>query len=207
MPRQEIIRKIGQLFRLRTDINLSSSILDTPELFQQGISSADTAMLPLYQTTRDYMEITQRVELLNKKLEVISDLMEMLNEHVSKRHGESLEWVVIWLVFACVIIAFFEIYLNVQKFLYLSEWGGLGVDLIRFDLMLACFLELWMRIDILSVEIIYRHSSLFIILLNDWGRYTAATIEEHTHPIVHTKRNQDDFPWAEPDAWSVDWPP
>ena len=42
---------------------------------------------PLYDATRLYMEITQRVKILNQKVLVISDMLAMLNESVTNQQG------------------------------------------------------------------------------------------------------------------------
>lgn len=61
-----------------------------------------------------YFEISQRVTILNQRAVVLSDVLGLLNEHLSKKHGEHLEWVVIMLVFVSVVLAGFTIYIKVQ---------------------------------------------------------------------------------------------
>lgn len=51
-----------------------------------------------------YLEINQRVELLNQRTSVISDLLDMLKEHLNSSHGEQLEWIVIVLIFFEIVI-------------------------------------------------------------------------------------------------------
>jgi uncharacterized Rmd1/YagE family protein len=48
---------------------------------------------PLYKATRAYLEISQRVSILNQRLDVIGDLLQMLKEQMSHSHGEYLEWI------------------------------------------------------------------------------------------------------------------
>ncbi|CAG8513931.1 9451_t:CDS:10 [Cetraspora pellucida] len=93
MSRTAITKKIGQLFIMRININLVSNILDTPEIFW-----SEPAYEPLYSAIRGYLEISQRVELLNQRVAVISDLLDMLKEHLTSSHGEQLEWIVIVLI-------------------------------------------------------------------------------------------------------------
>jgi uncharacterized Rmd1/YagE family protein len=59
---------------------------------------SEPALEPLYQAVRGYLEISQRVELLNQRVAVISDLLDMLKEHLNSSHGEQLEWIVIVLI-------------------------------------------------------------------------------------------------------------
>ena len=93
MSRTNIIRKIGHLFVMRMNVNLISPILDTPELFL-----SEPSLEPVYAASRGYLEISQRVELLNQRVSVLSDLLEMLKEHLNSAHGETLEWIIIILI-------------------------------------------------------------------------------------------------------------
>ncbi|KAI8881771.1 DUF155-domain-containing protein [Backusella circina FSU 941] len=100
MSRTAITKKIGQLFIMRINVNLVSNILDTPEIFW-----SEPTLEPLYSAIRGYLEISQRVELLNQRVEVISDLLEMLKDHLNSSHGEQLEWIVIWLIGMEIVVA------------------------------------------------------------------------------------------------------
>ncbi|KAG1456400.1 hypothetical protein G6F46_005985 [Rhizopus delemar] len=100
LSRTAITKKIGQLFIMRINVNLVSNILDTPEIFW-----SEPTLEPLYTAMRGYLEISQRVELLNQRVEVISDLLEMLKDHLNSSHGEQLEWIVIWLIGMEIVVA------------------------------------------------------------------------------------------------------
>ncbi|CAO3689511.1 unnamed protein product [Rhizopus stolonifer] len=100
MSRTDITKKIGQLFIMRINVNLVSNILDTPEIFW-----SEPSLEPLYSAIRSYLEISQRVELLNQRVEVISDLLDMLKDHLNSSHGEHLEWIVIWLIVMEILVA------------------------------------------------------------------------------------------------------
>jgi len=84
---------------MRINVNLVSNILDTPEIFW-----SEPSYEPLYTAIRGYLEISQRVELLNQRVAVISDLLDMLKEHLTSSHGEQLEWIVIVLIAFEIII-------------------------------------------------------------------------------------------------------
>lgn len=100
MYRAAITKKIGQLFIMRINVNLVSNILDTPEIFW-----SEPTLEPLYTAMRSYLEISQRVELLNQRVDVISDLLGMLKDHLNSSHGEQLEWIVIWLIGIEIVVA------------------------------------------------------------------------------------------------------
>jgi uncharacterized Rmd1/YagE family protein len=107
MSRGNIIRKIGYLFVMRMNVNLISPILDTPELFW-----SEPSLEPIYAAARGYLEISQRVELLNQRVSVLSDLLEMLKEHLNSAHGETLEWIIIILIAIEILIGLVTIFFD-----------------------------------------------------------------------------------------------
>ncbi|KAL9551321.1 hypothetical protein PS6_005076 [Mucor atramentarius] len=111
-----ITKKIGQLFIMRINVNLVSNILDTPEIFW-----SEPTLEPLYSAIRGYLEISQRVELLNQRVEVISDLLEMLKDHLNSSHGEHLEWIVIWLIGMEILVAVITTSLDAFSLYYNKE--------------------------------------------------------------------------------------
>ncbi|KAI7901905.1 uncharacterized protein BX663DRAFT_436610 [Cokeromyces recurvatus] len=116
MSRTAITKKIGQLFIMRINVNLVSNILDTPEIFW-----SEPTLEPLYSAIRGYLEISQRVELLNQRVEVISDLLEMLKDHLNSSHSEYLEWIVIWLIGMEILVAVITTSLDAFSLYYNKE--------------------------------------------------------------------------------------
>lgn len=53
---------------------------------------------PLYEAARNYLEIPQRVNLLNTRVEVLQDMLQLLKESVTSKHSERLEQIVIALI-------------------------------------------------------------------------------------------------------------
>ncbi|CAK7214162.1 sporulation protein rmd1 [Sporothrix bragantina] len=100
LSRTEINMQIGELFILRINIHLNGSVLDTPELFW-----VEPQLEPVYQAVRSYLEMDQRVGLLTQRLDVIADLLAVLKEQLSHGHGEKLEWIVIILIAAEILVA------------------------------------------------------------------------------------------------------
>lgn len=88
LTRRQINMQIGELFILRINIHLQGSVLDSPELMW-----AEPQLDPIYQAVRSYLEMDQRVSLLTERLEVIGDLLAVLKDQLSHRHGEYLEWI------------------------------------------------------------------------------------------------------------------
>ncbi|KAH8653691.1 hypothetical protein BX600DRAFT_440751 [Xylariales sp. PMI_506] len=100
LSRTQINMQIGELFILRINIHLNGSVLDTPELFW-----VEPALEPVYQAVRSYLEMDQRVGLLTERLDVIADLLAVLKDQLSHGHGEMLEWIVIILIAAEILVA------------------------------------------------------------------------------------------------------
>ncbi|ODQ58120.1 hypothetical protein WICANDRAFT_22922, partial [Wickerhamomyces anomalus NRRL Y-366-8] len=108
MNKDEIMKSIGELFILRININLHGSVLDSPEIMW-----AEPHLEPIYQATRGYLEINQRVALLNQRLEVISDLLQMLKEQLGHSNEEYLEFIVIILVGVEVLVSVINIVVDI----------------------------------------------------------------------------------------------
>ena len=108
MNKEEIMKSIGELFILRININLHGSVMDSPEIMW-----SEPQLEPIYQATRGYLEINQRVALLNQRLEVISDLLQMLKEQLGHSHEEYVEFIVIILVGVEVFISLVNIAVDI----------------------------------------------------------------------------------------------
>ncbi|KAF2481660.1 hypothetical protein BDY17DRAFT_168993 [Neohortaea acidophila] len=100
LTRREINMQIGELFILRINIHLQGSVLDAPELMW-----AEPQLEPVYQAVRSYLEMDQRVSLLQERVGVIADLLAVLKDQLSHTHGEYLEWIVIVLIAAEILVA------------------------------------------------------------------------------------------------------
>lgn len=112
MPPMDIMKHIGhvrdaitnlQLFILRMNIHLVGSVVDSPEIFW---SQPDLGMRvycltyaePLYAAARSYLEIQPRIDLLNIRVEVLQDMLQLLKDQVTSSHSEWLEIIVIILI-------------------------------------------------------------------------------------------------------------
>lgn len=100
LTRRQINMQIGELFILRINIHLQGSVLDAPELMW-----AEPQLDPVYQAVRSYLEMDQRVGLLTERLDVIADLLAVLKDQLAHTHGEYLEWIVIVLIAAEILVA------------------------------------------------------------------------------------------------------
>lgn len=100
LSRQEIRRKMGELFIERSAINLHVDVLDTPEFFWEY-----SELEPYYKITANYLDIKTRVEVLNHRLDVVHELFDMLGTELNHQHSSLLEWAIIILIVIEVSIA------------------------------------------------------------------------------------------------------
>ena len=54
---------------------------------------------------KKYLDLNERIQNLNKKLNVIDEIFEILSDEVKYKHETFLEWVIIWLILIEIIIA------------------------------------------------------------------------------------------------------
>jgi uncharacterized Rmd1/YagE family protein len=81
------------------NIHLVGSIVDSPEIFW-----AQPDLEPLYSAARSYLEIPQRIDLLNARVEVLQDMLQLLKDQVTSSHSEWLEIIVIVLIVLEIIL-------------------------------------------------------------------------------------------------------
>ncbi|ETW18929.1 hypothetical protein C923_02242 [Plasmodium falciparum UGT5.1] len=99
LKKNDISKKIGELFVNRFYINMNTDMLDTPEIFWDHDDFTDT-----YEYFGKYLDISKRVEILNHRLDIIKDLYDMLQNELTIQHGYKLEWIVIYLICIEVLI-------------------------------------------------------------------------------------------------------
>jgi uncharacterized Rmd1/YagE family protein len=90
---KQIAQKMGKLFLERSSINLHSDILDTPDFFWEY-----PELEPLYHMAAKDQDIKQRVDILNKRLNLIHELFQMLSDVFNNRHSSILEIIIIVLI-------------------------------------------------------------------------------------------------------------
>ncbi|KAK9862795.1 hypothetical protein WJX84_004064 [Apatococcus fuscideae] len=104
LSRKQIAQLIGKVFIQKSAVNLLSTVLDTPEFFW----SAPDTMQALYKRVCEYVELDDRVEVLNNRFSVLQEMLDMLRDHQNNFHTARLEWIVIWLIVVEVVVGLFE---------------------------------------------------------------------------------------------------
>jgi hypothetical protein len=67
----------------------------------QGGQFVFAAAQALYKRVTEYLELEQRVTVLNNRFEVLTELLNIVREHENNLHIARLEWIVIWLIVRC----------------------------------------------------------------------------------------------------------
>jgi len=100
LSRKETSQKMGELFLERNYVNLHTEILDTPEFFWEH-----SALEPFYRRVIHYLDVGKRVELLNRRLNLMHELFEMLGNELNHQKTARLEITIIFLIVIEVVIA------------------------------------------------------------------------------------------------------
>lgn len=99
LSRKKMSQKIGELFAERNSINLHCDILDTPEFFWRR-----PRYNTLYRMAFEYMDIAQRMDILNRRLDVLHELYDILSNELKHAHSSRLEWIIILLIVSEVVM-------------------------------------------------------------------------------------------------------
>ncbi|EIM19865.1 DUF155-domain-containing protein [Wallemia mellicola CBS 633.66] len=119
LDRRQAIQLTGKLFKLRVDVNLVSNVLDVPELFW-----SEAGLKALYDAGREYFEIGARVQTLNERLAVASDLLDIIHEHVNEQGMSRITIIIIWLIVIACLVAVGEVWIDKRHADKLTEHIG-----------------------------------------------------------------------------------
>jgi uncharacterized Rmd1/YagE family protein len=103
LSRNMLFKRIGEIFIVRSSINLSSEYLDTPEFFWRNPN-----LEPFYIMTKKFLDIPSRVSALNQKLDVLQELLDILNSQVQHSHSSLLEMIIILLILVEIMISLYH---------------------------------------------------------------------------------------------------
>lgn len=93
LARKEISKRIGALFIERNSVNLHSDILDAPVFIWDHPEYEN-----LYTMTINDLEVHSRTAVLNRRLDIVKELFEMMRDELNNRHSQLLELIIILLI-------------------------------------------------------------------------------------------------------------
>ncbi len=99
LSRKDIRKMMGRLFIDRSSINLRQELLDTPEFFWEH-----SDLEPYYTLMAHYLDRERRVSVLNQRLIILKELLDMLAAELNHQHSSRLEWTIIWLIVIEVVM-------------------------------------------------------------------------------------------------------
>ncbi len=102
LTRKGLAKLRGKLFSTSSDITLNFNLLDTPEFFWDY-----PELESYYQSLVKYLDLRPRMDIINKKLATIHDLLDMMAQEQYHKHSAFLEWVIIILIAADIVVYFF----------------------------------------------------------------------------------------------------
>ncbi|HUX80123.1 MAG TPA: RMD1 family protein [Alphaproteobacteria bacterium] len=102
LSRKDISKRIGELFIERNSVNLHSDILDAP-VFIWDHPEYET----LYTLTINDLELHARTAVLNRRLDIVKELFEMMRDELNNRHSTMLELIIIILIMIEVFLTLF----------------------------------------------------------------------------------------------------
>jgi uncharacterized Rmd1/YagE family protein len=105
MHREDVLKISGKLFKLRVDVNLSSNVLDTPDFFWE----AEPSLNPLYTAVREYLEIEQRILVLNERCKVFLELTDIIADSIAESNMSRITWIIIILILLSLAVSSLEI--------------------------------------------------------------------------------------------------
>lgn len=108
IKRHVVFQKVGELFSLRSNINLGSDFLGPPDFYWDR-EDLET----LFQNTCSFLSLRSRTNLMNEKLTYCYELLQQLTSHLDQEHNTKLEWMIIILIAVEVL---FEIIHFVDKY-------------------------------------------------------------------------------------------
>ena len=100
ISQRKLTRKIGMLFAERNSINMHADILDTPEFFWRR-----PKYLPVYKEAADFFDINIRIDIVNRRSNVVHDLFQLLSMEMQHLQSNRLEWIIIALITIEVVIS------------------------------------------------------------------------------------------------------
>jgi len=103
--RGEMLKLVGQTLLVQHRVSGRVAVDDKPDVLWDRPD-----LERLYARLEDEYELSERVETLNRKLEVIADTASRLADIVDTKHSLRLEVIVIFLIAFEIVITFYEIY-------------------------------------------------------------------------------------------------
>lgn len=98
LTRKQVFQKTGELYELKHCINLSSDLLDLPDVYWDRHDQEN-----LFLSLTSFLNLKKRTSVMNEKLNNCCELMNLLAAHINDKHHVRLEWMIIILILVEVL--------------------------------------------------------------------------------------------------------
>ena len=105
LQEREILRIIGEIYQQKSTVNLVGAAMVMPE----SVEASPKAIRTLYHKCHEYLDIEERLALLNDRFAVTSELMQLCRTLGHQARLAQLDSYIIWLLVACVLLAVFQL--------------------------------------------------------------------------------------------------
>jgi uncharacterized Rmd1/YagE family protein len=100
---EQLGRMLGAVFEIKHDLNLHTDILDIPDT----LWAANDEYLTLYDRMSRYLEVRSRVAVINRRISMQTEILDMLQQHFHSDHISNLNTIIIWLLVLEIIVQVF----------------------------------------------------------------------------------------------------
>jgi len=101
----ETTKLMARLMRTKSNVNLHTDLIEDPQfLWELGDLS------PIYERVRKYVDLKERIRILNTRVDLIRDVYMMLGEEHNHSHAARLEIIIIWLIGIEIVLSGLHFY-------------------------------------------------------------------------------------------------
>ena len=99
ISKKDALKKTGEIFLVRAQINLHSDLLDTPEYFWERTDQEES----IYNQVIQEIDLRKRIRKLNHRLDIMQSTYDLLRTHVEHKDAMFLETTIIILILIEII--------------------------------------------------------------------------------------------------------
>ncbi|KAG2443394.1 hypothetical protein HXX76_001754 [Chlamydomonas incerta] len=105
MSRRRVAKVMGKVFLLKAAVNLTATMLDTPEFFWR----APDNLQDTYENTCAYLDIQGRLDTLNSRFMVLQRMLDIWSDHSAHQNLARLDVIIVVLILIEVVMAAMEV--------------------------------------------------------------------------------------------------
>ncbi|GLI71297.1 hypothetical protein VaNZ11_016437 [Volvox africanus] len=106
LSRRKVAQLMGKVFLLKAAVNLTATMLDTPEFFWR----APDQLQSLYERACEYLDISARLDMLNTRFMVLQRMLDIWSDHSAHQNLARLDVIIVLLILIEVVMAGMEVF-------------------------------------------------------------------------------------------------